>query len=556
MTRTRRGAGVAAIIAVAGAACTAEAEPVASPSTSAPTADGAPLTSAPATVAPPVATSPASSSASTLDVGTSPPADGDPMIDSGRWRPELRYTPPFGWMNDPNGLSYVDGLWHLYFQYNPYSVEFGNIGWGHAVSADLSSWQTWPVAIAPDASNLIFSGSIVTDVGAPLCDPGASATCVVAVYTTNRLLPERVVQTQDLAVSTDEGRTFTRFAGNPVLDLAVADFRDPKVFFHEPTGRWVMVVVLPLERQVVLFGSSDLIAWEELSRFGPLGAVDGIWECPDLFALPVVPEDGVSAPTGERWVMKVDINPGHPAGGSGAQWFVGDFDGVTFTPDPDQPLPRWVDLGADFYCATTFHRGGDELGRALWLGWMNNWTYAGELPTFPWRGSMTVARRVWLVDVGDGVALAQEPQLPDGEVVERGAGDVPVPDGGAVLHVRAGEDDEAAAGAEDAGVVSVELLAGDVTVAALAWDVAAGRLELVRTPDGNVGPPTFPGTSAVADQVRGDELRIVVDRNGVEVFDEPGTAVITSLLLPIAPFTSARVTGDGVTVGVDVIDLG
>ena len=346
------------------------------------------------------------------DSGSTPSAAGE-QFGSGSataGRPELRYTPPFGWMNDPNGLSHVDGRWHMFFQYNPNSIDFGNIGWGHAVSDDLVKWTTWPTAIEPTADQLIFSGSLVTGAGDPPCPsdlaPELSATCMVAVYTTNRQRPDGPIQTQDLAVSTDAGATFTKFDGNPVIDLGSADFRDPKVFYDDELSRWVMVVVLPVERQVVLFGSPDLITWEELSRFGPIGSTEGIWECPDLFPAPIL--DDTAARVGERWIMKVDTNPGHPAGGSGAQWFVGTFDGVAFIPDDDQPLPRWVDHGRDFYCATTFHDGADELGRPLWLAWMNNWDYAGELPTFPWRGSMTLARRVWLRDAGGSLELVQE----------------------------------------------------------------------------------------------------------------------------------------------------
>lgn len=459
-------------------------------------------------------------------------------------RPELRFTPPFGWMNDPNGLARVDDRWHLFFQYNPYSIEFGNIGWGHAVSDDLRTWESWPVAIEPTADELIFSGSLVTG-GSPACDAASGeGECMIAVYTTNRIGPGGVIQTQDLAASRDGGRTFAKFGGNPVIDLAAADFRDPKVFFHAGTERWIMVVVLPIERQVVLFGSSDLVSWEELSRFGPLGSEEGIWECPDLFPAPVV--DGAGDAIGERWVMKVDTNPGHPAGGSGAQWYVGEFDGVEFRPDADQPLPRWLDHGRDFYCATTFHGGADELGRPVWLGWMNNWTYAGELPTFPWRGSMTLPRRLELRPVEGGVELVQEIEL-GGAPAEPWAGEG-LPPGAFRVDLDVELD---GAPSDRAGRPVVELRAAGTPVAHVVWNDVGDAVVLERTAAGNDSPESFPGRSLPL--VLGDDgVSMVVDANGIELWRADGTGWITSLLVPIAALDEL-VVGDGVEV--EVTDL-
>lgn len=488
---------------------------------------------------------PAPDGAPVTSAESTEPAEPVSRTPEALWRPELRYSPPFGWMNDPNGLSLVDGRWHMFFQYNPDSVTFRSIGWGHAVSDDLAHWETWPVAIEPAPDWWAFSGSIVTNTGPPLCDPDPDPTCMVALFTANRFTPDGFLQTQDAAVSDDGGRTFSLFEGNPVLDLGQADFRDPKVFFHEDTQRWVMVAVLPKERQVVLFGSHDLVQWEELSRFGPVGAIDGVWECPDLFPLPVVGDTGADE---RRWVMKVDSNEGHPAGGSGGQYFVGDFDGTTFTADPDQPLPRWIDGGRDFYCATTFHGGADDGGRQLWTAWMNDWTYAAELPTFPFRGSMTVPRRLWLVPSGDGVELAQEPVLPEGSVLAQGD-DMELPSGAALVEIRIPDEPE---GRDDE--VLVEFSSGDVVVAALEWQ-SDGSMELHRTDDGNDGPPSFPGTSVSTQPVEGDLLRIMVDRNGLEVFDESGTSVVTSLLLPVSPLDTVRVRAGDLKLDAQVTDL-
>ncbi len=470
------------------------------------------------------------------------------------WRPAVHYAPPYGWMNDPNGMSYIDGRYHLYFQYNPLDVDFGDIGWGHAVSDDLTEWETWPVAIEPEPDQLIFSGSLVHDARgtSPLCEPAQEPSCLVAVYTTNRQTPDGPIQTQDLAVSDRAGIEFTKFDGNPVIDLGSADFRDPKVFWHDATQRWIMVVVLPIDRQVVVFGSADLVGWEELSRFGPLGAIDGIWECPDLFPVPVT-DAGADGPS-EKWVMKVDLNPGHIAGGSGGQYFLGDFDGTTFTPDePDAPLPRWVDWGQDFYCATTFHQGEDDQRRPLWLGWMNNWSYATELPTFPWRGSMTIPRRLELTEGADGRLalthrLADEVLASAGDAVE--LDEFGASDGGADERDGMGlpasfllQVDRPEADVATLGLVDVD---GNV-LAEVVLDAAADTVRIIRPQDTNAGPDGFAGATPDAPLGVG-EVSVLVDRASIEVFADEGRTSITSLILPIAEI--ADVTVDGLDPGV------
>ena len=200
-------------------------------------------------------------------------------------------------------------------------------------------------------------------------------------------------QTQNLAASLDRGRTWTKFAGNPVLDIGSKEFRDPKVFWHRPTGRWIMATVLADKRQVRFWGSADLTAWEQLSDFGPAGATKGVWECPELFEAPV---DGDAAGA-TRWVLKVDVNDGAPFGGSGGQYFVGHFDGKQFLPEAAKPSARgvWIDFGKDFYAAQAWNDAPGD-GRPVWIAWMNNWQYANEIPTAPWRGAMTIPRTVSL----------------------------------------------------------------------------------------------------------------------------------------------------------------
>ena len=240
------------------------------------------------------------------------------------YRPAYHYTPARNWMNDPNGLVFHDGEYHLFYQYNPGGPDWGNIGWGHAVSRDLATWHELGLAIAADGDEQVFSGSAVVDVAntSGFGRPGRPA--LVAIYTSARA----GVQAQSLAYSTDRGRSWTKYAGNPVLDVGSANFRDPKVFWHAPTRRWIMSVVRSLERRVSFYASDDLRSWRRLSDFGPTGAVGGAWECPDLIELPIEGRPGESA-----WMLTVSLNPGGAAGGSGIQYFVGVFDGTRFTPD-------------------------------------------------------------------------------------------------------------------------------------------------------------------------------------------------------------------------------
>jgi fructan beta-fructosidase len=262
------------------------------------------------------------------------PAIGAPTSGSGspppaydqQYRPQFHFSPAENWMNDPNGLIFYQGRYHLFFQYNPSGTTWGNISWGHAVSRDLTHWRQLPLAIPQDDSEYVFSGSVVVDTGNTSGFGTAARPALVAIYTS--AYKASGMQAQSLAYSTDGGLTFTKYAGNPVIDLASTNFRDPHVFWYAPAREWRMVVALSADHKISIYRSADLKSWTHLSDFGPLGAVGGVWECPDLFPLAV---DG--NPHKIRWVMVVNINPGGIAGGSGAQYFTGSFDGTTFTPD-------------------------------------------------------------------------------------------------------------------------------------------------------------------------------------------------------------------------------
>ncbi|MGO1283498.1 MAG: GH32 C-terminal domain-containing protein [Brachybacterium sp.] len=313
-------------------------------------------------------------------------------------RPRFHFTPESTWMNDPNGMILHDGRWHLFYQNNPLGSDHDNLSWGHAVSDDLATWTHLPVALRFSEQEMIFSGSVVHDAqnSSGLAAPGEPGP-LVALYTSayTAAHPTRAgIQAQSIAYSTDGGTEWTHYAGNPVLDRDSANFRDPKVFWHAESERWVMVTVEAVDFQIHLHTSADLLSWEHASVFTHPEIDGGIWECPDLLRVPVAGSAGKSAR--EAWVMVLSTNPGGPAGGSGTYVLIGDFDGRSFTL---QAPPRPLDLGQDCYAAVSFS-GVD--GNPVLMGWMNNWDYAHQTPTAPWRSSMTLPRTLHLEPTADG----------------------------------------------------------------------------------------------------------------------------------------------------------
>lgn len=312
-------------------------------------------------------------------------------------RPLYHYTAAANWLSDPNGLVWDEGQWHLFYQYNPHGEDWGHMSWGHAVSPDLAKWHELPVAIEDDAAELIFSGSAVVD-SRGIAGFGQGA--MLAFYTSHAVnAPDR--QSQALAVSTDCGHTFARYDLNPLIDRGLADFRDPNVFFHGPSQRWVMVVALSAENRALVYGSHNLIDWHELSAIDGADAPGQVWECPLLVELPV---EGSGQ---RRWMFKVDVLHGGP--GSGAIYQTGTFDGVRFVPD-GQPGEAWqvADWGRDFYAAIAWHEPRDNQDRPAWIGWMGNHAYQGRLPAKGWRGAMSVPRRLSLLQSAERWTLRQE----------------------------------------------------------------------------------------------------------------------------------------------------
>ena len=308
-----------------------------------------------------------------------------------KFRPTYHFSPLYGWMNDPNGMVYKDGEYHLFYQYNPYGSKWGNMNWGHAISKDLINWEHRPVAITPDALGTIFSGSAVVD---HHNTAGFGAGAIVAIYTQNS---DR--QVQSIAYSTDNGRTFTKYENNPVLVSEARDFRDPKVFWYEGTQRWIMVLAVGQEMQI--FSSPDLKDWTFESSFGEgYGAHGNVWECPDLFELPV---EG----TGEKkWVLLCSLGDG-PFGDSATQYFVGSFDGKKFICDNQPNVTKWMDWGKDHYATVTWSDAPDN--RRIAIAWMSNWQYANDVPTSQYRSPNSVPRDLSLFAVGDGIYLQSAP---------------------------------------------------------------------------------------------------------------------------------------------------
>ncbi|MFC7359108.1 glycoside hydrolase family 32 protein [Nocardioides astragali] len=453
---------------------------------------------------------------------------GEPM------RPTFHFTPARNWMNDPNGLVWYDGEYHLFFQYNPLGSAWGNMSWGHAVSRDLTTWEELPVALEHTPTEAVFSGSVVVD-RANTSGLGSDGTpAMVAVYTSHDLITGH--QGQSVAWSTDKGRTWTRHPKNPVLEIGSTDFRDPKVSWYAEGGYWVMAVALSTERVVRLYRSDDLVAWTHLSDFGPAGSVEGIWECPDLFPLAV---DG--DPTHTRWMLVVSVQVGGPAGGSGTQYFVGDFDGTTFTADPvpgaDPGGASWVDFGADYYAAVSFN--DEPHGRRLVLAWMSNWDYGREVPTRPYRGAMSAARSYELRTRRDQLVLAQAPVVEGLAAQAQRNTSTEVVDG-----VHALPDSWRGSSAVltvelDPGTASrcgLHVRVGDGERTVVGYDTAERTLYVDRTLSGDTGfHPDFRAVhSAPLDLDEGDRLalEIHIDTTSVEVYADGGRVVITDLVFP------------------------
>lgn len=468
------------------------------------------------------------------------------------YRPQFHFSPAKNWMNDPNGLVYHEGEYHLFFQYNPFGNKWGHMSWGHAVSPDLVHWEQLPVALAEEDGIMIFSGSAVVDHDHTSGFGTPANPAMVAIYTGHT----ESNQSQHIAYSIDKGRTWTKYAQNPVLDIGMKDFRDPKVFWHDETNRWIMVVAVPIERKVHFYASDDLKSWTYLSEFGPAGATGGIWECPDLFLLPVENEEGVS-----RWVLDVNIGSEAAAGGSGGQYFVGHFDGERFTNDNPDDLTLWIDHGADYYAAVSWSDIPETDGRRILLGWMNNWQYAQDIPTDPWRSAQSLPRTLSLRRTTDGLRLVQRvvrefdrlatphrtiEQLPVEGRIEI-AEDLP-----ALLLI------EATFNLDASNAAGVILHYGEANETVIGYDKQAKTLFIDRTRSGKIDfHEAFPAVHSAALEIADDTVsfQIYVDRSSVEVFGEDGLIAITDRIFPEADFSGLSVWAEEGAAELSVMEI-
>ena len=451
-------------------------------------------------------------------------------------RPQFHFSPQINWMNDPNGLVYHDGEYHLFHQYNPVGNSWGHMSWGHAVSGDLTHWKHLPLAIAKEDGVMAFSGCCVVDSNNTSNFGDGVNPPMVAIYTGHGFGK----QVQNLAYSNDNGRTFTKYQGNPVLDLDKKDFRDPKVFWHEPTRRWVMVVSLAAEKIIVFYGSEDLKNWNELSRFGPAGTIDKPnWECPDLFELSVEGERGK-----KLWVLEADMGDGSVAGGSGGEYFVGTFDGSRFRA---MQHAQWVDYGRDFYAPISWDNLPKTDERRIWIGWFNNWQTC-LVPTSPWRSCMSLPRTLSLKKVAFNTeepatyVLVQKP-VHELHTLRSNTRTLDVTNAAwpPVAVTKPGELNDLTFEIEatfEPGVarsIGFRIRTGEEEYTEVAYDRNLRGVYVDRTKSGNVSfHDAFAGRHiAPARLIDGQvSVRIFVDRSSIEVFINDGETVISDRIFP------------------------
>lgn len=458
-------------------------------------------------------------------------SDSFDMTNKEMFRPVYHHTPVYGWMNDPNGMFYKDGVYHLYFQYNPYGSVWGNMHWGHSTSTDLMHWKFEGCAIVPDAWGAIFSGSCVVD---HENTAGFGKEAVVAFYTSAKSTPWGDIQMQSMAYSLDNGKTFTKYEGNPILTSSEKDFRDPRVFWYAPGKHWVMI--LAVGQHMEIYSSVNLKEWKKESEFGAMqGAHGGVWECPDLVEIPV---EGTRE---KKWVLICNLNPGGPFGGSAAQYFVGSFDGKKFVNEsPTQT--KWMDWGKDNYATVTWNNAPD--GRCIALGWMSNWQYANNVPTRQYRSANTLARDLTLYREGQELYLKS---TPSSEVKKARGKKVSIPS------FKVSEKHEMVNLFEEKqGAYEVEIVIQNAGASKIAFSLLNDKGEKVsmyydlnrkqfvmdRSESGKVDfSKDFPAVTVAPVNVDKElTLRLFVDRSSIEAFGEDGKFVMTNLVFPSQPY--------------------
>lgn len=434
------------------------------------------------------------------------------MTNREQYRPVYHHAPIYGWMNDPNGLFYKDGVWHLYFQHNPYGSQWENMSWGHSVSKDLINWTFQGDVLERDALGAIFSGSAVVDKDNT---SGFGKGTIVAMYTS-----AGDNQTQSIAYSTDDGKTFKKYSGNPVITSNILDFRDPHMFWNDDIRKWNLIISAGQEMKI--YSSDNLKDWKYESSFGHgYGNHGGVWECPDLVKLKVRGTDKT------KWMLICNINPGGPFGGNATQYFIGDFDGHKFTCESDPTETKWMDYGKDHYATVTFDNAPD--GRHVAIAWMNNWQYAAQTPTVQYRSCNSLPRDLDLFEYDGktycGMTPSKELFALRGKKQSRLSNSCEL-----VLHMR--------------GSSSMTLSNDKGEKVILTYNETNNTFSMDRTQSGKVDfSESFPIVTTAPVYGKLKQLRIFIDNSSIEIFDAEGKMAMTNLVFPTTPYNKISKKG-------------
>ena len=430
-----------------------------------------------------------------------------------QYRPVYHHTPAYGWMNDPNGMFYKDGVWNLYFQHNPYGSQWENMTWGHSTSTDLVHWKYEGDAVESDALGTVFSGSAVVD---KENTSGFGKGAVIALYTS-----AGESQTQSLVYSTDNGKTFHKYEGNPVITSNVPDFRDPHMFWNEDIKKWNMI--LAAGQHMEIYTSDNLKDWKLESSFGEMyGNHGGVWECPDLMKMKVRGTDK------EKWMLICNINPGGPFGGSATQYFIGDFDGHKFTCESKPEVTKWMDYGKDHYATVTFDNA--PAGRRVAIAWMSNWQYANQVPTLQYRSGNSIPRDLGLFEYKGETYCSV----------------VPSPEITAARSKKAtkflSESCEMVVNLKGNATITLSNDNGEKVV--MYYDAKAETFSMDRTKSGKVDfSNDFAATTKAPTYGKISQLRIFIDKSSIEVLDAEGKMAMTNLVFPTKPYNKVTVKG-------------
>lgn len=460
-------------------------------------------------------------------------------VEEALYRPSIHFSPLNNWVNDPNGMVYYNGTYHLFFQHHPYSNIWGPMHWGHATSKDLIHWNREPIAIYPDSLGTIFSGSAVVDQHNTSGFGKKGQIPLVAIFTQHNTNKEKAgakdYQNQSIAYSLDNGKTWTKYRGNPVLkNPGISDFRDPKVIWHEASKKWIMS--LAVQDKISFYSSSDLKTWTKESDFGQnIGSHGGVWECPDLFPL----DDNGK----EVWVMVVSINPGGPNKGSATQYFLGSFDGKKFTANHTDT--RWIDYGPDNYAGVTWSNTGNK---RILIGWMSNWMYARQVPTQKWKNAMTFPRELSIKQAGGKSFLASSPivqlaniranKLSFHQLVISGETDLTknIHDLKIPFELRLKLDQR-----NDFSIV-LSNAAGEELV--IGYEKNKNQYFIDRSKSGQAsfnegfaGRHTAPAFTTNST----DEITLLFDKSSVELFAEGGLSIMTEIFFPTRPYNRLHI---------------